>query len=457
MTSLFKTDTPGTPLILLTKTAYPNWLSQQPKSHQSWLAANEFSGEGLCLVPNEAGQIAQAVFVAENLDNPYACAGLPELLPTGDYVPHFVGNPHSKSLALAWGMGAYHFDRYSDKAKSYASLVLPTQDQVEEAQSYAQAITVVRDLINTPAGDMMPQDLFQNLLSIAEPLGATVTSLVGDELLDRNYPTIHAVGRASIHPPRLIDLRWGNPDHPKVTLVGKGVCFDSGGINLKGAAGMRQMKQDMGGAANAIGLAYLVMSHRLPVNLRLLIPAVENAVSSNAYRPGDVITTRAGLTVEVENTDAEGRLILCDALAEADSENPELLLDFATLTGACCVALGVELPGLFCNSPALAQDLILAGEAVFDPVWQLPLHQPYRELLNSEVADLASANQKGDRKIGGAIAAALYLQSFVGDQTHWAHFDIHASNAYPGPGRPAGGEAVAIRAVFHYLMERYAQ
>jgi len=453
---LFKTGTTGTPLILLNKTDYPHWLSQQTCAYQRWLESNDYAGEGLCLIPGHDGQIDQAIFAAENLDTPYACAALPELLPQADYLPQITRDSQLQNLALAWAMGAYQFDRYTEKTATYASLVLPSQAYVDKALRFADAITLVRNLINTPAGDMMPEHLFEQLLTVAEPLGAIVTSLVGDELLQHNYPTIHAVGRASIHAPRLIDLRWGNPDHPKVTLVGKGVCFDSGGLNLKGALGMRNMKKDMGGAANAIGLACLVMSHQLPVNLRLLIPAVENAVSNNAYRPGDVIITRKGLTVEVENTDAEGRLVLCDALAEADRENPELLLDFATLTGACRVALGLELPGFFCNSPSLAHDLLRAGEAVSDPVWQLPLYQPYRELLSSDVADLASANQKGDRNKGGAIAAALYLQSFVSDNTAWAHFDINGTNGYPGPGRPPGGEAVAIRAVFHYLSERYA-
>lgn len=455
MTVLYKTGTTGTPLILLSKSDYPRWLSQQPDSHRRWMESNDFAGDGLCLIPNADGHIDQAVFAVDSLDTPFACAALPELLPQADYVPQSASDRHVQNLALAWAMGAYHFGRYSQKPTTWARLVLPTQGLVDEARRFADAITLVRDLINTPAGDMMPRDIFEHLVSVAQPLGATVTCLVGDELLTHNYPTIHAVGRASVHPPRLIDLRWGNPDNPKVTLVGKGVCFDSGGLNLKAASGMRHMKKDMGGAANAIGLACLIMSHRLPVNLRLLIPAVENAVSSNAFRPGDVITTRKGLTVEVENTDAEGRLILCDALAEADSEAPELLLDFATLTGACRVALGSDLPGFFCNTPSLAEGLMQAGETVFDPVWQLPLYQPYRELLDSDVADLASANQKGDRQKGGAIAAALYLQSFVSEDTAWAHFDINASNAYPKPGRPPGGEAVAIRAVFHFLCERY--
>jgi leucyl aminopeptidase len=278
-----------------------------------------------------------------------------------------------------------------------------------------------------------------------------VQQLVGTELLEHNYPTIHAVGRASEHAPRLIDLRWGDDTHPLITLVGKGVCFDSGGLNIKTTSGIRHMKKDMAGAANAIGLAQLIMAHQLPVRLRLLVPAIENAISNNSYHPGDVITTRKGVSVEINNTDSEGRLVLCDALTEADSESPDFLIDFATLTGSCRVALGTELPGFFSNNKTRAADLIAIGEIVNDPLWQLPLYKPYRDELNSDIADMANSGSA----LGGAIIAALYLQEFISSDTDWLHVDFMGWNTRALPGRPIGGEAMGIRTVFSYLSKKY--
>jgi leucyl aminopeptidase len=298
----------------------------------------------------------------------------------------------------------------------------------------------------------MPEDLSRVSEQLANEYHASIKHLIGDELLENNYPTIHAVGRASIHQPRLIDLTWGQPDAPKITLVGKGVCFDSGGLDLKPSNAMRLMKKDMGGAAHVLGLAKLIMALNLPVRLRVLIPAVENAVSSNAFRPGDVLTTRQGITVEVDNTDAEGRLVLCDALTEADSENPEMIIDFATLTGACRVALGTELPGFFCNDQTLAQALQQSGDKVQDLVWQLPLHSPYQDMLKSDIADTLNS---APSPFGGAITAALYLQLFVSKNTPWVHFDVMAWNNRKLPGRPIGGEAFGIRAVYELLAQRY--
>ena len=270
--------------------------------------------------------------------------------------------------------------------------------------------------------------------------------------MKRNYPTIHAVGRASDDPPRLIDLRWGKKTQPKISIIGKGVCFDTGGLELKPAAGMLRMKKDMGGGAHALGLASLIMALKLPVCLRVLVPAVENNVAGNAFRPLDVIKTRKGLTVEIGNTDAEGRLVMCDALAEADSENPDMILDFATLTGAARVAVGTDLAAMFANDDALAADVEKAASKVGDPVWRLPLWRPYRKLLNSTVADINNVSEGG---FGGAITAALYLQEFVGEDTPWAHFDIMAWNVSASPGRPVGGEAQGLRAVFEMLEQRY--
>ena len=317
-----------------------------------------------------------------------------------------------------------------------------------------RAAYLVRDLVNTPAEDMMPQHLAEAARALAEEFGAQFTEIVGDELLVRNYPLVHAVGRASVHAPRLLDLRWGDPAHPRLTLVGKGVCFDSGGLDIKPASGMRWMKKDMGGAAHVLGLARLVMATGLPVRLRVLVPTVENAISGSSFRPGDVIRSRKGLTVEIENTDAEGRLVLCDALAEAGTEEPALLIDFATLTGAARVALGTDLPGFFTNDDALADALALAGEAERDPVWRLPLFKPYRRELESQVADLLNCSTNG---FGGAITAALFLQRFVPKGIDWLHFDLNAWNVSERAGRPKGGEAMGLYATFRYLEQRFGE
>ena len=309
----------------------------------------------------------------------------------------------------------------------------------------------VRDLVNTPAEDMMPEHLSDAVKTMAGEFNAKVAEIVGDALLKKNFPAIHAVGRAASHAPRLIDLRWGKSNHPKLTLVGKGVCFDSGGLDLKPASGMRLMKKDMGGAAHAIGLAHMIMSAGLPVRLRMLVPAVENAVSGNAYRPGDVVTSRKGLSIEIDNTDAEGRVILCDALTEAAAETPDLVIDFATLTGAARVALGTDLPAMFCNHDQVAQGLADSAASVHDPVWRLPLYRPYRELIDSPIADIVNSGGP----YGGAITAALFLQDFVPAATPWVHFDLMAWNLRSRPGRPEGGEAMGLRAILDYLRVRY--
>ena len=322
-----------------------------------------------------------------------------------------------------------------------------------EVVRQVNAVGIARDLVNTPAQDMMPIKLSAAVEELARQHDAQFNVIEGDALLDQNYPAIHAVGRASVHAPRLIDLRWGDSNHPKVTLVGKGVCFDSGGLDLKPSKGMRLMKKDMGGAAHAIAIAALVMDAGLPVRLRLLVPAVENAVSGNAYRPGDILGTRAGLSVEIDNTDAEGRLILCDALHEAASESPEVLMDFATLTGAARVAVGTELAAMFCNDEEMAAQLRLTSVSHYDEVWRLPLHADYRDMIESKFADLVNSPSS---PYGGAITAALFLQAFVPNQPCWAHFDIMAWNVRSRPGRPEGGEAMGVRAVYRYLADRFA-
>ena len=351
------------------------------------------------------------------------------------------------------GLGCYTFDAYSDsKRRDHPSLVWPANADRKGSLAAVEAQSLVRDLINTPANDMGPERLEAAVRQLGERHGAQVSSIVGDELLAQNYPTIHAVGRAAAIAPRLIDLVWGDEDRPKLTLVGKGVCFDSGGLDLKPPAGMRLMKKDMGGAANMIGLAHMVMAAALPVRLRLLVPAVENSVSGNAMRPMDVIRTRKGLTVEIGNTDAEGRLILCDALAEASGESPDLILDCATLTGAARTALGADLPALFCNDDAVATALLAAGDAEQDPVWRMPLYRPYRKMLSSDVADL---NNVSEAPLAGAVTAALFLERFVEPGTPWAHMDMMAWNREARPGRPRGGEAQFIRGAMAMLRRRY--
>jgi leucyl aminopeptidase len=358
--------------------------------------------------------------------------------------------------ALGWALGTYVFDRYRKAETRFATLVWPKRCRRAAVESAAAATFLVRDLINTPAEHMGPAELADAALRLARAHGARCRVIAGRRLLALGYPAVHAVGRASARAPRLVDLAWGRPGRPKLTLVGKGVCFDSGGLDLKSSSNMKLMKKDMGGAAHALALARMVMEARLPVRLRVLVPAVENSVAGNALRPLDVVPTRKGLTVEIGNTDAEGRVILADALAEAVGESPDLVIDLATLTGAARVALGAELPALFCNDDALAERLLRLGDREGDPLWRLPLFRPYAKQVESKVADLTNAPEGG---AAGAITAALFLERFVErkgkPQTPWIHVDLMAWNAAARPGRPEGGEAMGLRALFALLDERY--
>ena len=457
MNSLLTLGNTGTPLTIIEKSAYPQWLSTQSQANQQWLQQISYSGEGLALIPtfsgDQAGSLNAAIFVVEDANHYFACGDLINKLPAGQYKLEAEPEFH-QAICFSWLVGAYNYSPYktNQSDKTLPSLVVNEQTLVDKATKYAQAIALVRDLVNTPAADMMPKDLGDSAQTLADTFGAHLSQIIGDDLLTQNYPTIHAVGRASINQPRLIDLSWGDKNHPQVTLVGKGVCFDSGGLDLKPAAGMRNMKKDMGGSAHVLGLAHLIMSHNLPINLRVLIPAVENAVSNNAMRPGDVLTTRSGLTVEIDNTDAEGRLVLCDALTEANNDKPELIIDFATLTGAMRVALGTELPGFFSTSDDVAAGITEAGSKVSDPVWRMPLYQPYTDLFRSTIADMTNCSAG---PFGGAITAALYLEKFVDTDIDWVHFDVMAFNVRALSGRPLGGEAFGIRAVFDYLQTRF--
>jgi leucyl aminopeptidase len=447
----------ATPLILVEESQYSVWLEKQSQALKRWVETTGFKAKPhtYCLVSGADGSLTAVIVGIQSCKDRWALAGLSSKLPVGNY---YIETRESleisslESMMIGWGLGAYRFTRYKETKRKPAMLVIQSACDRENVRKPIQAINLVRDLINTPADDMMPQHLAEEMKILGQEFGAEVRQIVGEDLLKQNYPIIHAVGRASVHPPQLIDLRWGDPSHPKLTLIGKGVCFDSGGLDLKTSSGMRLMKKDMGGAAHVIGLAHLIMNTGLPVQLRVLVAAVENAVAGNAFHPGDVLRSRQGLTVEIHNTDAEGRLILCDALTEAAADHPALMVDFATLTGAARVALGTEVAALFCNSDELAIGLTTASEQVQDPLWRLPLHSPYRELLDSKIAHMTNA---ASSPFGGAITAALFLQEFVPKSVPWAHFDLMAWNSKSRPGRPEGGEAMGLLAVFHYLRERF--
>jgi len=432
------------PIVLIPTDNLATWLARQSAFIKNWISKTGFAAkpDTVCLIPSADGKISQVLAGCKNPQDFWAVGALPLLLPPGDYTL----SPYHPNMALAWALGSYQFKRYKKFEKTPAKLV---NDIPKNISAKINSIYLIRDLINTPTEDMGPEEL----ANAADKLGgAKVKHIIGNDLLKKNYPAIHAVGRASSQAPRLIDLRWGNPKHPKLTLVGKGVCFDSGGLDIKNAANMQLMKKDMGGAAHVLGLAQLIMATKLPVSLRVLIPAVENSVSSNAYRPGDIIKTRKGLTVEIGNTDAEGRLVLADALTEAASENPDLIIDFATLTGAARVALGTDVPVFFTDNTKLATELMQTAESEQDPVWQLPMYAPYRSLLDSPIADINNAGTSG---YAGAITAALFLKEFVPAELNWIHFDLMAWNVANRPGRPMGGEAMGLRAVYQLLHKRY--
>lgn len=445
----------ATPVAIVSKSSFTRYKNKLSKAQVKWLEQNEFCARAgnLCSIPATDGSIEKFICGVSNITDPFAIADLPTRLPEGVYTLEGGGvKTNLETLAIGWGLGAYQFNRYKEAPRKPARLKLPNSANYPRIQEMVASTHRVRDLINTPAEDMMPQHLSAVVAEIAQTHAGQFQEIVGDELLAANYPCIHIVGRASVHPPRLIELTWGNKKHPTVTLVGKGISFDSGGLDIKPAAGMRSMKKDMGGAAQAIGLAQMIMALELPVRLRLLVAAAENAISANSFRPGDIIQTRSGITVEVDNTDAEGRLVLCDALTEACEEKPDLLIDFATLTGAARVAVGTEISAFFSNDRELASQIFEAGETVYDPTWELPLHKCYRSYLKSHVADMQNS---ASTPFGGATTAALYLQSFVDDNISWAHFDIMAWNNRSRVGRPIGGEAMGVRAMFEVLEKRY--
>jgi len=457
-------ETHALPLWLLSEAGMDEWRAVQPAAIAEWTRTSGFKGERnrLLLLPHTDGSPMGAVLGLGKLFDLadislWHASGLADRLPAGTDFRCATTLPAraANQLALGYLYGHYRFDRYrrQTNAVSPARLVAPPGCDVAHVQRTAQALALGRDLINTPAGDLGPAELAAEARALAERTGARCGVIEGDSLLDHNYPLIHAVGRASTRAPRLIDLTWGSDDHPRVTIVAKGVCFDSGGLDLKPAQSMALMKKDMGGAACALALVHMIIEAKLPVRLRLLIPAVENSVSGSAYRPGDVLPSRKGLTVEVGNTDAEGRLVLADALAEADAESPDLLIDLATLTGAARVALGPELPALFGNDDEMIQILTRHGREQHDPVWPMPLWSPYEDELSSKVADLSNV---APSSFAGAVFGALFLKRFVSERTPWLHLDMYAWNARERPGRPVGAEVQCIRALFALLAERFA-
>ena len=430
--------------------------------HQSvWLEMSGFKGKPgtHCLLPSKDGELERVLVGKPETFDTWTLGRLAQTLPAQKYTlaDEFDSETVTK-LCLGWTLGQYRFTRYKQLADALPELAFPDSADDHYITAAAEATYLVRDLINTPALDMNPQSLAEAAQQVSDRFGAECSVIVNEALVEQNYPMIYAVGQANSHSdtqaPRLIDLRWGDPELPKVTLVGKGVCFDTGGLNMKSSSGMKLMKKDMGGAAQVLGLAKMIMQLKVPVALRVLIPAVENSIAGNSTRPSDVLTARQGTTVEIGNTDAEGRLVLADALTEASGESPDLLVDCATLTGAARVAVGAEIAALFCNDDETAQALLAAGKQQDDPLWQLPLHEPYRTMLDSKVADL---NNISSTPYGGSITAALFLREFTKRQTPWIHIDFMAYNMRSLPGRPEGGEAMGMRALFSMIQQRFGQ
>ena len=423
-----------------------------PAATNTWLDATGFEAKAgaMALLPGADGAYLGALGIVDDAASPFAAAAAMKGVPPGTYRLAEGNVVAAEVAALGWALDRYRYRR-SENGKPTHLAVDRSARPMQRAERLATAVQFGRDLVNTPANLLGPEELALAAKTEADAAGAEVEVIVGDDLLARNFPAIHAVGRASIRAPRLIDLRWGDPAHPKLTLVGKGVCFDTGGLDIKPSAAMLLMKKDMGGAAVMLALAKAIMAAGFPVRLRLLIPAVENAISGDAFRPGDVIATRKGKSVEIGNTDAEGRLVLADALALAFEEEPDLVLDAATLTGAARVALGPDLPALFTPDDALAEAFAQAAADAHDPVWRLPLHAPYRKMLESQTADL---NNTGAGGFAGAITAAVFMQDFVVGE-RWAHLDVYGHNPNGKPGRPKGGEATALLTLYRLIERRY--
>lgn len=445
---------------LVHQTDWQAWSAGQHERLRAWAEVNQFKAKpgSVCVIPTKDGGVDCVLLGHDEGDQdslgPDIYSGLYAALPTGDYAVAAALSEHAATqAALGWALGGYRFETYRKQTDDAPRprLVAPNGCDERYAEAAAQATFLVRDLVNAPANDMGPQELADAAGAVAGQFGAKLSIVTGEGLVENNFPAIYAVGKGSDREPRLIDFSWGDTGAPKVTLVGKGVCFDTGGYNLKPTGAMGLMKKDMGGAAHVLGLAHMIMATELPVRLRVLIPAVENSVSGRAFRPSDVIGTRSGLSVEIGNTDAEGRLVLADALALASEEEPDLVIDYATLTGAARAALGPDLAAMFTGDDSLASDLGKLSQSEFDPLWRLPLWDPYTQNLDSTVADL---NNDGGA-FAGAINAALFLRKFVSNPERWIHFDIYAWNPKAAPGHPKGGEAMAMRAVHRLIENRF--
>jgi len=450
VSSLTDRVTGAVPVHLVTKESLPGWLEAADEGQRAWVAANGYEGKAgaRLLLPGADGAVAAVLYAFDPLAGHYAFAALAAGLPGGTYrIETRLDRATADDVATGFALAHYRFDRYRKIERSKAQLVWPKAADRDSVSRRVEAHSLVRDLINTPAEDMGPAELADAARGIAKAGGAAIEVVEGKELLKRNFPLVHAVGRASVRAPRLIDLTWGKHG-PKVALVGKGVCFDSGGLDLKTAEGMKLMKKDMGGAAHVLALAQMVMAAELPLRLRVLVPAVDNLVAGNAFKPMDILPSRKGLTVEIGNTDAEGRLILADALALAGEWEPAAIVDFATLTGAARVALGTEVPALFSNDDALAERMLDAARRQRDPLWRLPLWQNYNRLIDSPIADVNNAGEGG---YGGSITAALFLERFVPKGVPWAHIDLMAWRLSAEPGKPAGGEAMGLAAAYATL------
>jgi leucyl aminopeptidase len=448
------------PVWFVTKETWPALRDKLPKRAAAFAAACGFEpnvGQH-CLLPDTDGSLASVLFGVAGEDarwrDPMLVGKLVALLPEGAY--RFANEPPGDASALelatlGWLLSAYRFNRYKPASKKMPRLVAPEGLDATHLERITDAITLARDLVNTPTNDMGPEALEEAALALAKRYKAKANVIRGDKLLDQNFPLIHAVGRAGAEAPRLVDFVWGPAKGPKVTLVGKGVCFDTGGLDIKPSSAMLLMKKDMAGAATALALAQMIMAADLPVRLRVLLPIVENAIAGNAFRPGDIYPSRKGHTVEIGNTDAEGRLVLADALALGDADSPDLMFVFATLTGAARVALGPDLPPFYTMDEALAQEIAQHGTAVADPVWRLPLWEPYDSLIDGKISTINNVSQG---PFAGSITAALFLRRFIDKAKAWAHFDIYGWNPSTKPGRPEGGETQTARLLFDLIEAR---
>ncbi len=458
---LDKKSAKSTPITPVSADSLKDWLKGQDDKTRNWVAASGFKGsEGALLsIPDDKGGIARVIYGVGNDDSLYTYADLPAKLPAnsaGYYIDAKMTDDRATQAALGWALGTYQFTAYRpSKTREMASLVWPQNADRKAVKATAEATFLVRDLVNLPANDLGPEELADASKKTAKAFNkASVKVIVGEQLIKQNYPAIHEVGKGSPREPRLIDIRWGNEKHPLITLIGKGVVFDTGGLDIKPSSAMGLMKKDMGGAAHVLGLAHMIMSENLPVRLRVLIPAVENSVDGHSFRPGDIIKTRKGISVEIDNTDAEGRLVLCDAIAEACREKPDLMIDFATLTGAARVALGPDIPAMFSNNDDMANALLKSASKVQDPLWRLPLWKPYMDMLGSKAADMKNSGSSGH---AGAITAALFLEKFVDKDVPWVHIDTFAWNPGNRPGRPEGGEALGMRASYDLIKEKFGK